>query len=103
MTDETLFHLALEQPADERAAFLDRACADDPELRRRVEALLQAHEAPGSFLREPPPGVTATTLAPPARTDPEAPGRRIWPYKLLQEIGEGGMGVVFLAEQLEPV
>jgi hypothetical protein len=53
MTEETLFHLALEKPAGERAAFLEAACAGDEVLRRRLEALLRAHEDPASLLDRP--------------------------------------------------
>src|SRR5262249_31062402 len=97
-----------------------------PELRRRVEVLLKAHEMAGGLLDLPGPtgatteGMNATTAVPadptrdggPARsrTDDgaprpiiEGPGTRIGPYKLLQEIGAGGMGTVFLAEQAQPV
>jgi serine/threonine protein kinase len=91
----------------ERAAYLDRECAGAPELRRQVEALLKDA---GSFLEKPPipAGVTTPYLAPPEneaeRADSrEAPGTRIGPYKLLQRIGEGGMGTVWMAEQQEPV
>jgi WD40 repeat protein/serine/threonine protein kinase len=104
MNEETLFHLALEKPASERAAFLEQACGGDDDLRRRVAALLHAHDNPGSFLGQPP--LAAGPLggeAPAPATAGEVPGSRIGPYKLLQRIGEGGMGAVFMAEQTEPV
>src|SRR5579862_8530172 len=100
MSEETLFHLALEQPAAERAAFLDRMCGDDQALRERVEALLHAHDNPSDFLDQPP--VPRTRILDEPRIT-EMPGSHIGPYKLLQQIGEGGMGVVFMAEQTEPV
>jgi serine/threonine protein kinase/tetratricopeptide (TPR) repeat protein len=114
MTEETIFNLALAQPSpEERAALLDQACAGQPQLRAAVEALLQAHSGAGSFLEKPPAGAAEATgddapdrwvdpanVPPPA---PEGPGSRIGPYKLLQRIGEGGMGVVYMAEQEKPV
>jgi serine/threonine protein kinase/tetratricopeptide (TPR) repeat protein len=77
-------------------AFLDRACAGQPELRRRVEVLLEAH-------RESATAPHQTTDAVPPGGAVELPGRVIGPYKLLQQIGEGGMGTVFMAEQQRPV
>jgi hypothetical protein len=91
-----------------RAAFLSQACGADDELRRQVEALLQAHGAPDSFLEKPAAALGQTIDAPdgsPQATalSSEGVGSRIGPYKLLEQIGEGGMGVVFMAEQQEPV
>src|SRR3989440_8716293 len=100
MEEQSIFIEALEKedPA-ERAAFLDRTCAADLALRQRVERLLQRHEQPGSFLESPAPNLVAT-VGEPVR---ERPGTVIGPYKLLQVIGEGGMGTVFMAEQQQPV
>src|SRR5262245_46262645 len=106
-----LFSAALELPASERAAYLDGACADDPGLRQRLDALLGVHEKAITFLdgpaleaQESPGGsdvadATVRVSAPLA----EKAGDRIDRYKLLQQIGEGGCGVVYMAEQEEPV
>ena len=95
MSERSLFleALGITAPA-ERAAFLDRACAGDADLRRGVEGLLAANDRPGTFMR-PPAGGDATAEHRPS----EGPGSRVGPYKLLQELGEGGFGVVFMAEQ----
>jgi tetratricopeptide (TPR) repeat protein/serine/threonine protein kinase len=100
MNEETLFHLALEHPAAERAAFLEKMCGGDNGFRQRVQRLLDAHDNPGGFLGQPPVRGPATVDTP---APAEGPGSRIGPYKLLQQIGEGGMGTVFMAEQTEPV
>jgi tetratricopeptide (TPR) repeat protein/serine/threonine protein kinase len=113
MNDESLFHQALEQSAQERAAFLDEACGGDEARRRRVEALLQAHDNPGSFLQAPAVQLSETTDSNPQgeggpnTVEEAAPGevsrKVVGPYKLLQQIGEGGMGAVWMAEQTQPV
>jgi hypothetical protein len=100
MRERSVFLAALEiadPPA--RAAYLDQACAGDAGLRERVQGLLQAHEQPGSFMNRPAPALV-TTLEEQA---PERPGMVIGPYKLMEQIGEGGMGLVFVAEQQQPV
>src|SRR5438552_5151492 len=101
MQEQTIFVEALEKanPAD-RLAFLDQACGGDTALRQRVERLLERHQQAGSFLEAPAYGVGATVDVPPPS---EALGTMIGPYKLLQQIGEGGMGTVFMAEQTQPV
>jgi WD40 repeat protein/serine/threonine protein kinase len=99
--EEALFAAALEKPTRaERAAYLDGACGDDLALRARLEALLAAHDASGGVLDAPPPVLSPTTAYSPLT---EGPGTVIGPYKLLQQIGEGGMGVVYMAEQEQPV
>src|SRR5262245_30756572 len=96
---DDLFCDALElASAADRAAYLDRACGDDADLRRRVERLLEAHAEAESFLAAGP-AVAAATTDPTA----EAGGTVIGPYQLLEQIGEGGMGVVWMAEQTQPV
>jgi TPR repeat protein/serine/threonine protein kinase len=97
----SIFGGALDRPtAEERARFLDEACGSDVVLRQRVEMLLQAHEEAGSFFGDPAkkavPEATAVVQT-------EKAGDRIGRYKLLQEIGEGGCGLVYMAEQEEPV
>src|SRR5262245_35413367 len=85
---------------EERRAYLDRACADAPDLRQKVEALLAAYADAGSFLEAPAVTSGATIDLPPAA---ERPGTLIGPYKLIEPIGEGGMGAVWMAQQTEPV
>ncbi len=84
----------------DRAAFIARACGSDQELRHRLERLIHAHFQAGSFLECPPASVTL--LADPASSTAGS-GTVIGPYKLLQTIGEGGMGTVYMAEQTQPV
>jgi serine/threonine protein kinase len=98
-----IFADALEKAnAAERAAYLAQACGNDAQLRQQVENLLQAHEKAGGFLEEPaaaPPGKTVVLSTPLT----EKPGDHIGHYKLLQQIGEGGCGVVYMAEQEQPI
>jgi hypothetical protein len=99
---EILAEAAARASPAERAAYLDRACRGDPELRSRVEALLGAHDRAGGFLEEPVVTLPQqTVIASPPLT--EKPGDHIGRYKLLEQIGEGGCGVVYMAEQEEPV
>ena len=111
-----LFNAALQLPAHERADYLSDECRGNPELCNRIKTLLDAHEQAGAFLDGPLDGLKASSSA----QDPrgfngdkralEPTGRRgercgdnVGRYKLLQKIGEGGCGTVYMAEQEEPV
>jgi serine/threonine protein kinase len=93
-----LFLGAAELPAAERPAFLSAHCAD-PGVRAAVERLLAAHDEPASMLNRPAPGMPTGAYEPIV----ERVGTMIGPYKLMEQIGEGGFGLVFVAEQTEPV
>ena len=124
MKEEDIFAEALGKAPEDRAAFLREACGDDDALRERVERLLESHEAVGTFLAEPVSGSEGVTVDLAAREDSGRPGGpspaqggeacslaagsekegdAIGPYKLRQKIGEGGFGVVWMAEQREPI
>src|SRR3954463_10803282 len=98
--EEILLAAVEKRTPAERAAYLDGACGADAALRALVEGLLASHEQAGSFLEQPLFERTPTTDTPP---EPEKFGAAIGPYRLLQQIGEGGMGTVFMAEQTHPV
>ena len=102
---ESIFFTALEKETPEaRAAYLDDACKGDANMRRYIERMLNAHPQLDGFLQQSPvPRVDEkpATIAPPPIE--ERPGTIIGPYKLLQQLGEGGFGVVFMAEQEKPV
>jgi eukaryotic-like serine/threonine-protein kinase len=90
-------------PPAEWSERLNQACGDDAPLRQRVRRLLQAHENAESFLETPPSAIMREVNPTIDQPLAEKPGTQIGPYKLLQQIGEGGMGVVYMAEQHEPV
>ncbi len=105
-----VFSAARRLPPEERARYLDEACAGHAGLRQRIEELLRAGEEARGFLQEPAPGAQRPGDAPEspgpwpsAAIATERVGERIGRYKLLQQIGEGGCGVVYMAEQEEPV
>ena len=105
----SLFMEAVETVPPERwNDFLDGECREDSQLRQQVLRLLNAHRESGDFLSSPVAGVGAALAqtivrAPPVDVPISSVGARIGPYKLLEQIGEGGMGVVYVAEQTEPI
>jgi serine/threonine protein kinase/WD40 repeat protein len=99
MNEQAIFSAALTQERERRAAYLHEACGGDAALRQRIEMLLAAHEQAGSFMQQPAAGGLTEAYRPIS----EGPGAVIGPYKLLQQIGEGGFGVVYMAEQVAPV
>ena len=96
---DIFLHAIEERAPGELGAYLDRACGGNAELRRRVMVLLVAHRAADSLIDSP----DATEMLGGELVEPDQPASVIGPYKLLQPIGEGGMGTVYMAEQLRPV
>src|SRR5438105_12221894 len=100
--EEVIVEAALALPPEKRRDYLEQACADDANLRQLVEALLHAHKQLAALRHQE----TATGLKPTmvvSLPPTEKPGDRIGRYKLLQQLGEGGCGTVYMAEQEEPV
>jgi serine/threonine protein kinase/Flp pilus assembly protein TadD len=100
MSEQEIYIEAMNRPDPaDRRRFLDEACAGNEVLRERIESLIRQSDQLGSFLeKSPQPEATADVF-----NLAEKSGTQIGPYKLLQQIGEGGMGVVYMAEQHEPV
>ncbi len=96
---EELFHQAIAQPPERRAEFLNGACPDDPTVRHEVEELLRHHDADTTYTRAPAPSDPVSSREPPDLS----PGQRVGPYKVLQLIGSGRFGDVYMAEQEERV
>ncbi|MCP9495265.1 MAG: protein kinase [Pyrinomonadaceae bacterium MAG19_C2-C3] len=106
---EKIFHSALELPKDEREQFIGEACAQDLMLRANVEDLLEHHDSAGSFLESPALGSNAPPFFAPAGRETQViedtpedshnsmSGRRVGAYRIVREIGRGGMGAVYLA------
>ena len=100
MSESGIFKAAVKLPPEQRAGYLDQVCGRNAELRHEIDSLLRAHDASGSYLQDDPSRLHSTVDNAPIT---ERPGTMIGPYKLMEQIGEGGMGLVFVAEQQHPV
>jgi len=98
--EETIYHEAISKPPKERKAYIEAACGDDTELLARIEALLKARDVKDSFLEVPALDPDITLDESPIS---ERPGTIIGRYKLLEQVGEGGFGVVYMAQQEKPI
>src|SRR5437868_11333878 len=104
---EEVFQSALDLPESERGGFIASACAGDDALREQVEALVAQYEQAGDFIEAPAVAVAGFTGGPALATRheaaPEDPlvGRRVGSYRVVREVGRGGMGTVYLAERAD--
>jgi hypothetical protein len=97
---KALFNAALDRPADDRLAWLRTACGSNEALCREAEALLRAYDTAGDFLERPPTLAAADLLLLDDTPHPLPAGARIGPYEIRSELGRGGMGIVYLADDL---
>jgi eukaryotic-like serine/threonine-protein kinase len=100
MKEQEIFAAALERSANHRGAFLDGTCGEDAQLRQRIDQLLKCHDQAGAYFNKPAGEFLAAAEMP---SISEPPGTRIGPYTLREQIGEGGFGFVYVAEQERPV
>src|SRR5262245_13626363 len=100
MTAKEIFTAAIELPPEQRAAFVAQQCGEDAALRASVESLLASHESASHFFSAPTVDPSTATVV--QGTTPPPP-QRIGPYKIVQTLGEGGFGTVYMAEQEQPV